>query len=73
MRTATSGISTACVLCKSCANLVRSREAGERRRFPRVCAAGLVLGPELFDCDSYVPQGIHRAKGLAAGPRGRHA
>ncbi|HYC37008.1 MAG TPA: hypothetical protein VEC19_11330 [Usitatibacter sp.] len=44
---------TRCVLCRTCANSV-ARDAAERRATPRICAAGLEPGPQLFECESYV-------------------
>jgi hypothetical protein len=47
---------TTCVLCLSCANFTGRKDGERRRQFPRLCAAGLVLGPTQFHCESYVPK-----------------
>ena len=45
----------ACVLCSTCANFV-GRSVQERRHRSRVCAAGIVMQPTMFQCDSYLRQ-----------------
>jgi len=48
---------SSCLLCRTCANFLGRQGQERRRQHPRVCAAGLVLGPSAYHCDSYVRPG----------------
>lgn len=57
-----------CVLCKTCENYTGQPMRERRKQFHRYCAAKLVLGPDIYSCESYVALPIPAAR-----PRDPHS
>jgi hypothetical protein len=44
------------ILCRDCSNFKGIRAGKERRQAtPRLCAAGIEMRPDIFECESYIP------------------